>query len=420
MDEVVQSYVPREFMGSVLVARDRVVLFNKGYGSANLEWDIPNTPSTKFRLASITKGFTAASIMLLQERGKLKVEDLVKKYIPDAPAAWDKVTIFNLLTHTSGIPDYSKFPDFPLFSTFPTTTEQLVARFRDKPLDFEPGAEGKGNYTNSGYVLLGYLIEKISGQSYEQFVRENIFTPLGMKDSGYDSTNGVIPRLAAGYVPADGGPLHARFAHPSVWHAAAGVYSTTEDLLRWEQGLFGGKLLSSSSLEKMFTPFRFNYALGHVVHTVNGRKVIEHTGLFDGFTTVLAYYPESKVIIVVLGNLNGLEQEIAGKLAALTFGETVQLNATPREIKLSRDILARYVGTYQVTPNLNLVITLKDDQLMAQFSRGEQAPIFAESETRFFINPDFRFDFVKDSTGNVTEAVVHAQGRDARGVRISK
>jgi CubicO group peptidase (beta-lactamase class C family) len=371
-------------------------------------------------LASITKEFTAASILLLEERGKLKVEDPVKKYMPDAPAAWDKVTIFNLLTHTSGIPNFTEFPDFPSFSVVPTTTEQLVARFRDKPLDFEPGVEGKGNYSNSGYVLLGYLIEKISGQSYEQFVRENIFTPLGMKDSGYDSTSGIIPRLAAGYVPSPGGPLHARFMHMSVWHAAAALYSTTEDLLRWEQGLFGGKLLSSSSLAKMLTPFRSNYGFGLVVHTVNGRKVIENTGLFEGFTTVLAYYPESKVAIVVLGNLNGLEQEIAGKMAALTFGETVQLNSAPREIKLSPEILAHYVGTYEVSPNLSLIVTIKSDQLMAQFSRQEQVPILAESETRFFINADFRFEFIKDSAGNVTEAIIHYRGQDARAARVGK
>src|SRR5215472_17898437 len=198
MDQVVQSYVSnKQFMGSVLVARGDQILLSKGYGSANLEWNIPNTASTKFRIGSITKQFTAASILLLEERGKLKVEDPVKKYLPDAPAAWDKITIFHLLTHTSGIPSFTSFPDYRDTEAMATTPEKLVARFRDKPLDFEPGT--KWSYSNSGYVLLGYLLEKISGQTYSDFVQQNIFTPLGMKDSGYDSNFAVIERRASGY-----------------------------------------------------------------------------------------------------------------------------------------------------------------------------------------------------------------------------
>src|SRR5581483_8105151 len=190
MDQIVRSYVSKDqFMGSVLVARGSDVLFSQGYGSADLEWNIPNAPSTKFRLGSVTKQFTAASILLLEERGKLSVNDPVKKYLPDAPAAWDKITIFHLLTHTSGIPNFTAFPDYRKLEPFPATAEQLVARFRDKPLEFEPGS--KWNYSNSGYVLLGYLIEKISGDSYQKFVSENILTPLGMKDSGYDSNAAI-------------------------------------------------------------------------------------------------------------------------------------------------------------------------------------------------------------------------------------
>src|SRR5215831_12154293 len=250
MEQVVQSFVKdKQFMGAVLVARGNDVLLDKGYGFANLEWNIPDSPKTKFRLGSITKQFTAASILLLEERGKLKVDDPVKKYMPDAPAAWDKMTIFNVLTHTAGIPNFTSFPDYQSSEPFATTPEKLVARFRDKPLEFQPGE--RMNYSNSGYVLLGYLIEKVSGQSYEKFVQENIFTPLGMKDSGYDSNSAVIPRRASGYTNGPNGPVNAGFIHMSVPFAAGALYSTTEDLLRWEQGLFGGKLLSAASLQKM-------------------------------------------------------------------------------------------------------------------------------------------------------------------------
>src|SRR5215831_6006600 len=227
MEQIIQSYVPKQFMGTVLVAEDGKVLLDKGYGFANLEWQVPNTPTTKFRLGSITKQFTAASVLLLEERGKLKTDDPVKKYMPDAPVAWDKITIFHLLTHTSGIPNFTGFPDYATRQLQAMTPQQLVDWFRDKPLEFDPGT--KWNYSNSGYVLLGYLIEKISGQSYADFVQQNIFTALGMKDSGYDSNSAVIERRAAGYAPGKNGPENAGFVNMTVPLSAGALYSTTED-----------------------------------------------------------------------------------------------------------------------------------------------------------------------------------------------
>ncbi len=255
MEQIIQSSVTgQRFMGTVLVAQNDQVLLDKGYGYANLEWQIPDSPQAKFRLGSITKQFTAACILLLEERGKLKTDDPVKKYMPDAPAAWDKITIYNLLTHTSGIPSFTGFPDYRSTEAQPTTPEKLVARFRDKPLDFQPGE--KWNYSNSGYVLLGYLVEKISGQSYKDFVQENIFKPLGMNDSGYDSNSAIILHRAYGYTPGPNGPVNAGYIDMSIPFSAGALYSTTHDLLRWEQGLFGGKLLSAASLKKMTTPFK--------------------------------------------------------------------------------------------------------------------------------------------------------------------
>jgi len=335
LDEVVQSYVQNKtFMGSVLVARDAKVILNKGYGSANLEWNIPNTPSTKFRLGSVTKQFTAASILLLEERGKLKLEDPIKMYVPDAPSAWDRITIFNLLTHTSGIPNFTSLAEYKTLQLSDTTPAKTIATVRDRPLDFFPGE--KMSYSNSGYILLGYVIEKITGASYERFVRDNIFTPLGMKDSGYDSNSAIIERRAAGYTPSPDGPINAPinagYIHMSVPHAAGALYSTTEDLLRWEQGLFGGKVVSAASLKKMTTPFKNNYALGVVVQTVGGRTVINHGGGIDGFNTFLAYYPDDKLTVVVLSNINGTAPNaIASKLATIAHGGTIQTGSAPRK-----------------------------------------------------------------------------------------
>ncbi len=420
MDQVIQPYVANhQFMGSVLVARDGQVIYSKGYGSADLEWDVPNSPGTKFRLGSVTKQFTAASILLLEERGKLSVNDPVKKYLPDAPAAWDKITIFNLLTHTSGIPNFTGFADYQKLEPFAATPEQLVARFRDKPLDFEPGE--KWQYSNSGYVLLGHLIEKITGDSYEKFVRENIFTPLGMKDSGYDSNFAVIPHRASGYVPGKNGFENAGFIHMSIPHGAGALYSTTEDLLKWEQGLFGGKLLKAASLQKMTTPFKSNYAFGLQVETAGGHKVIEHGGGIEGFNTELAYYPDDKLTVVVLGNVTGgAPGDIARKLAAVAHGETVKLQSERKEITLDPKVLARYVGAYQMTAGADMLITLEGNQLFSKLGNQGAIPIFAESQTMFFPKVvDAELEFTKDDEqGRPTEMILHQSGRDQAAKRM--
>jgi CubicO group peptidase (beta-lactamase class C family) len=384
MEEIVQSYVTgKQFMGTVLVAQGDKILLDKGYGYANLEWQIPDAPEAKFRLGSITKQFTAASILLLEERGKLNTDDLVKKYMPDAPAAWDKITIYNVLTHTSGIPSFTDFPDYRSTEATPTTPEKLVARFRDKPLDFQPGEKWK--YSNSGYVLLGYLIEKISGKSYQDFVQENIFKPLAMSDSGYDSNTAIIPHRAYGYSPGPNGPHNAGYIDMSIPFSAGSLYSTTHDLLLWEQGLFGGKVLSAASLKKMTTPFKENYACGLMVRTVNGHPVIEHGGGIEGFNTQLSYYPDDKLTVVVLANLNGgAPGDIASKLAAVAHGEKVVLALERKEITVSPSTLATYVGTYELTPDFSIVVTLEDGHLMTQATNQPKFPLLPSRQQNSF------------------------------------
>ena len=420
MDELVQTYVrDKTFMGAVLVARGADGVLSKGYGSANLEWNIPNTPATKFRLGSITKQFTAASIMLLAERGKLTLEDPIKKHMPDAPAAWDKTTIFNLLTHTSGIPNFTDLPEYKSLQLSEAPVAKSIATVRDKPLDFAPGE--KMSYSNSGYLVLGYVIERVTGVSYEQFVTDNIFTPLGMKDSGYDSNTAIIPRRAAGYTPSASGPANAGFVHMSIPHAAGALYSTTEDLLRWEQALFGGKLISAASLAKMTTPFKGDYAFGLTVRTTSGRKVIQHGGGIEGFNTFLAYYPDSKVTVAVLANINGQAPgQIAAKLGELAHGGTVQTTAARKEISLPGATLSKYVGTYELAPGANMMIRLAGDHLTTQLTGQQQFPIFAESETKFFLKVvDAQVEFFTDVSGAVTHAVMYQNGRERKVPRTS-
>ncbi len=420
IDEVVQSYVrDKTFMGTVLVARGGDVILSKGYGSANLEWNIANTPVTKFRLGSLTKQFTAASILLLVERGKLMLEDPIRKYIPDAPAAWDKITIFNLLTHTSGIPNFTSLPEYKSLQLVEAPVAKTIATVRDKPLDFPPGE--KMSYSNSGYLVLGYVIERVTGGRYEQFVTDNIFTPLGMKDSGYDSNTAIIPRRAAGYTPSAAGPVNAGYIHMSIPHAAGALYSTTEDLLRWEQGLFGGKLISAASLAKMTTPFKNDYAFGLTVRTVSGRKVIHHGGGIDGFNTFLAYYPDTKVTIAVLANINGQAPgQIAAKLGDLAHGGTVQTTSERKEIALPAAKLSKYVGTYELGPGVNMMIRLVGDHLTTQLTGQQQIPMFAESETKFFLKVvDAQVEFFNDAGGAVSHAVMYQNGRERKVPRTS-
>ena len=418
MEQIVQSYADsKQFMGSVLVAKDGKILLSKGYRSADLEWNIPDSPNTKFRLGSITKQFTAAAILLLEERGKLKIEDPVKKHMPDAPTAWDKVTIFHLLTHTSGIPSFTSFPDYSSTEATPTTPEKLVARFRDKPLEFQPGEDWK--YDNSGYALLGYLIEKISGQSYKDFLQENIFKPLGMTDSGYDSNSAIMLHRAQGYSPGQDGPQHAGYIDMTIPFAAGALYSTTEDLLRWEQALFGGKVLSDASLKKMTTPFKHDYAFGLGVRTVNGHKVIEHGGGIEGFNTQMSYFPDDKLAVIVLGNLNGgAPGAIASSLAAITYGEKVILPSERKEVAVPKEILKQYVGTYDMAPGFNIVVTLEGSQLMTQATGQPRIPIYPESETKFFLKAvDAQIEFSKNEKDEVTTLTLHQNGQTLKGAK---
>jgi CubicO group peptidase (beta-lactamase class C family) len=419
MEEVIRARVDdQSFMGTVLVARGDDVILRQGYGFANLEWRIPNVPSAKFRLGSLTKQFTAAAMLLLEERGMLSVDDPVKKHWPDAPPAWDAVTIFHLLTHTSGIPNFTNDPDYRKeWKLEPATPEKTIGYFRDRPLDFAPGE--RMSYSNSGYVLLGYLIERASGQTYAEFLHANIFEPLGMHDSGYDTNAEILPQRAAGYSPTPRGLVNAPYIDMTIPYAAGGLYSTTDDLLRWTQGLFGGRLLSDASLEKMTTPFMNDYAFGVLVSNADGRSSVLHDGGIEGFNTHLAYYPESKITVAVLANVNGqAANQLARQLGQLAHGDAVQLPSERTSIELPRERLERLVGSYELAPTATMIITLEGDQLMSRLGPQRVVPLYAESETEFFARVvDAEIEFELDASGNATALVLRQGGRDLRAPR---
>jgi CubicO group peptidase (beta-lactamase class C family) len=269
-DQYCQAHVAiNKFSGSVLVAKGDQVLFAKGYGLANVEHDVPNTAQTKFRLGSITKQFTAMAILILQEQGKLSVDDLVSKHVDGCPEAWKDVTIHHLLTHTSGIPSFTSLPGYGASMPLPSSPRQTLDRVRDMPLEFAPGE--KFVYSNSGYVLLGEIIEKVAGKPYEKFLPEVIFEPLGMKDTGYDFPAPIVPHRAAGYRRIGDQLANAAYLDMTIPHGAGALYSTVEDLHRWSVALDERKLISSGAYEKMFTPAKGNYAYGWIVDKQFGR-----------------------------------------------------------------------------------------------------------------------------------------------------
>lgn len=413
MDEYMSELTKQgRFIGSALVARDGKVIFSKGYGLANAEFDVPNTPQTKFRLGSITKQFTAASILLLQERGKLNVQDPICKYFDNCPEAWKEVTIHHLLTHTGGLPNFTNFPDYAKTMMIPTPIESLIGRFKDKPLDFKPGE--KMNYSNSGYVALGYIIEKVAGESYERFLQKNIFDPLKMTNSGYDHHDTILKNRATGYSLADGKKANSLHIDMTIPHGAGALYSTVEDLFLWNEALFADKLLSAKSREAMMTPVKNNYAYGIGSNQQLNRKMISHGGGINGFSTFLARFPEEKLTVVVLRNADfGMPApgKISNDLAALAFGEKVEMPHAQTEVKVDAKVLDAYVGEYEIRPGIVLTVTKAGEQLMAQLTGQPKFDLFAESETKFFLKVvDAQITFVKDDGGKISHLILHQGG----------
>ncbi len=403
------------FTGSVLVARDGKILFSKGYGMANMEFDIPNTPNTKFRLGSITKQFTATSILLLQERGKLSVKDPICKYIENCPKTWEPVTIHHLLTHTSGIPSYTdvKSPEeFRVMSLQRVTPAGFVDSFKSKPLEFAVGEKMK--YDNSGYFILGHIVEKISGQSYEAFVQENIFKPLKLENTGYDTHEKILKLRATGYSEAGGKTVNSEYLDMSVPYAAGSLYSTVGDLFAWDEALFSDKLLSEKSRIAMMTPDKNNYAYGLIINKLNNRTQVLHGGGINGFSTVLMRLPEEKITIAVLRNADfGASNpgKISQDLAAILLGDKYEIPSAKTVAKVDPKIYDAYVGQYQLAPNFLMTVSREGDRLMVQPTGQSKSEIFPESETTFFPKEiEASLTFVKDEKGNVTQLILHQNG----------
>lgn len=311
-----------KFMGAVLVARDGKVLFEKGYGAADVAWGVLITPQTKFNVASLTKQFTGMAILQLAEGGKLDLDDPISKYYTNAPEAWEKITIYHLLSHRSGLPALKNLEEFTKGPAHSYTPAELIDTFRDKPLDFAPGT--KWAYSNRGYYLLGYVIEQVSGQKYSDYLEQHIFRAIGMQDSGYDSTVAIIHGHAHGYAIEGQKLRYADYVDWSMAYAAGGLYSTVEDLLKWDQALYTEQLLSRKWLDRLFKPDASGYNYGWFINNKGGRLKMYHEGSNPGFAAFILRYPPDRTFVGVLSNLETAPvRQIASDLASLLFGEPI-------------------------------------------------------------------------------------------------
>ncbi|MDP8979972.1 MAG: serine hydrolase [Acidobacteriota bacterium] len=409
-----------KFSGSVLAAKDGKPLFRKGYLLANREWNIPNGPDTRFRLGSITKQFTATAILQLAEQGKLKVDDPISKYYEASPASWAKVTIHHLLTHSSGIPSYTSMPGFfAKQSRDDRTPEEIIQLTQDKPLEFEPGS--KWNYDNTGYILLGYVVEKASGEKYADYVRTHIFEPLGMRDTGYDMPVDIVPHRAAGYDVTPKGWRNSPYLAMSLPYAAGSLYSTVDDLLIWDQAIYAGKLLTPESWKRMFTAHIHEYGYGWGVDEQFHHRQISHGGGINGFATFIARFPDDKVTVIALGNTSSSASgQIAKALAGMLFGEKIAIPAPKVEVKIDTKLLDRYPGKYQLQPGMVLTVTREGDQLKIQLTGQPKFPMFPEGNNLFFLKVvDAELEFIAEPGGQAKAVILHQGGADKEAPRIA-
>ena len=324
MDHLVEEH---EFSGSVIVTKEGKTIHSKGYGWANLEHQIPNTPHTKFRVGSVTKQFTAMAIIILHEQGKLEFDDPIAPYIPNPPSAWSEITFHQLLTHTSGIMHSWSLPGFDDSTIQPTTLAETINRFKDQPVLFTPGETFR--YSGVGYFILAQIIEQLTEKTYEDALRQLIFTPLGMNDTGADHYQQILSHRATGYTRNPAGHLeNSAHIYMPILTGGGNLYSTVEDLARWNQALEERKLISEMSYQRMYTPVKEDYAYGWVIGESFGHKEVFHGGGISGFESLFIRYPKQRVCIAILANAPRLDfpghDHAPFDLSAIVFGQSLE------------------------------------------------------------------------------------------------
>lgn len=414
--ELIAPFVDADlFAGNVLVAKDGVPLLRRGFGLAHRERNAAHDATGKFRLGSLTKQFTATAILQLMERGLLSLDDEIARHYPEAPAHWRGVTLFHLLTHTSGIPSYTSIPGFFRdMAQRDLRPREIIALSENEPLEFPPGAQFR--YCNGGYILLGQVVERLSGQAYPEYVRDHILLPLGLAGTGYEHGAGIVPARVPGYRLQNGRIEPAAYLAMSLAYAAGAIYSTADDLLAWQRALAAAKPIGRASVDRMFADHGHGYGFAWGIQRQFGRRQFVHAGGINGFSVVLSHYPDDDLSVIVLANIQAAPvQKIARDLAALYFGVEEE-----REMVLDAALLADYVGAYRLGPTRILRIAQEGARLFVETEDYGRQEFLAKDDHTFVGKMiDWEIFFEADGVEQASRLIVRRGGKELSGMRIA-
>tara|TARA_B100000809_G_scaffold159165_1_gene156533 strand:+ start:759 stop:2411 length:1653 start_codon:yes stop_codon:yes gene_type:complete len=404
---------------SILVAKDGKVIYSNAFGLANLELDSKAVPGNVFEIGSITKQFTAVAILMLEEQGKLSVDDTITKYIPDYPTQGKTITVHHLLNHTSGIQSYTGMASFRTLARTDMTPTELIDKFKNEPMEFDPGTKFK--YNNSGYILLGHIIEVVSGQSYEDFIQTTIFDKVSMSSSYYGSMPNVIPNRASGYSETETGYRNAEYLSLTLPYAAGSIMSTTTDLLKWQNAISANTLIKRSTLEKAIngstldTGEAIPYGYGWIKGDVNGSTTVEHSGGIFGYSSNGIYLPEENVYVIGLTNCDcGNVGALVSNVAAMAIGKPFAKKEDA--IALSDAQLSKWVGAYEYDEVIRH-ITLKGTQLFSQREGGNNLEIYPMTDSNFiFDGGDTAYDFYTENGNRMVTMKINGQSITGTGI----
>lgn len=418
IDATISGYYKADEPGAtVIVTRGGATVFRKAYGMADTANQQALDAAMTLRLGSITKQFTAVAILMLAEEGKLALTDEITRFLPDYPIQGKKITVEHLLTHTSGIQSYTGKPAYAETMDKDFTVNQMIDSFKSDPMLFAPGE--RFAYNNSGYFLLGAIIEKVSGQSYARFLEQRIFLPLGMTHTAYEGSERTKGPRAAGHSKGDAGFGPARPLSMTQPYAAGSLASSVDDLARWEAAIAGGKLLKAASWKNAFTPYKLTngkstgYGYGWEIGKLNGAEKIAHGGGINGFSTYALRVPEKKVFVAVLSNTESGRthpEMVATKVAALAIGKPFP---DFKAITVAPEVLETYVGVYTIDKENSRTIRLEDGKLSMQRTGRERFPLMAYKENGFFFADSLAtLEFVRNAKGEVTSLQMTIDGGD--------